>query len=151
MGGWECLVVRGVAGIDLSTGAPARHLKRIRCFNCGDVSRHLASACPHPPLPKRCHHCKSPAHLIEECPALSPSKRRVKPQQEAQPQPQTVDLKQQLPSEPLKPIQSQGETSTGPKSEERSSDTTLKEVVLGTESVKPSAKEKVETNVREKT
>ena len=30
----------------------------LRCFNCGDVSRHLASACPHPPLPKRCHHCK---------------------------------------------------------------------------------------------
>ena len=36
-----------------------------RCFNCGDVSRHLASACPHPPLPKRCHHCKV-AHLLRD-------------------------------------------------------------------------------------
>ena len=31
---------------------------KVRCFNCGNVARHLAAECPHPPLPKRCHHCK---------------------------------------------------------------------------------------------
>ncbi len=36
----------------------ARGGRRVRCFNCGDVTRHMAADCPRPRLPKRCHYCK---------------------------------------------------------------------------------------------
>ena len=49
-----------------------------RCFNCGDFANHLASKCPQAPMPKRCHNCKSPDHLIEDCPTLPPEKKREK-------------------------------------------------------------------------
>lgn len=40
-----------------------------RCYNCGDFANHIAAKCPHPPLPKRCHFCKSHDHLIADCPS----------------------------------------------------------------------------------
>ncbi|KAL8600129.1 hypothetical protein ACOMHN_060081 [Nucella lapillus] len=39
-----------------------------KCYNCGDFANHLAAKCPHGPLPKRCHQCKSTGHLIADCP-----------------------------------------------------------------------------------
>lgn len=45
----------------------------IRCYNCGDFGNHIASKCPHGPLPKRCHSCKSTEHLIADCPLRDPS------------------------------------------------------------------------------
>jgi hypothetical protein len=36
----------------------ARGGRRVRCFNCGDVTRHMAADCPRPRMPKRCHYCK---------------------------------------------------------------------------------------------
>ena len=42
------------------------------------MSHHLAADCPHPTLPKRCHHCKSPVHLIGDCPALGQERRKQK-------------------------------------------------------------------------
>ena len=53
-----------------------------RCFNCGDFANHLASKCPQAPMPKRCHNCKSPDHLIEDCPTLPPEKKREKEKEE---------------------------------------------------------------------
>ena len=44
-----------------------------RCYNCGDFGNHIASKCPHGPLPKRCHNCKSTEHLIADCPLRDPS------------------------------------------------------------------------------
>ncbi|KAK7500092.1 hypothetical protein BaRGS_00008639, partial [Batillaria attramentaria] len=38
------------------------------CYNCGDFANHIAAKCPHGPLPKRCHQCKSTDHLIADCP-----------------------------------------------------------------------------------
>ncbi|KAK6985363.1 Protein lin-28, partial [Biomphalaria glabrata] len=38
------------------------------CYNCGDFANHIAAKCPHGPLPKRCHQCKSTEHLIADCP-----------------------------------------------------------------------------------
>ena len=57
--GWEAVRVRGVNGKEiLGMVREERKQKKVRCFNCGVVSTHLAADCPHPPLPKRCHHCK---------------------------------------------------------------------------------------------
>lgn len=50
-----------------------KKFRRMRCYNCGDFGGHLAEKCPHGPLPKRCHHCKSTDHLIADCP-LRPEK-----------------------------------------------------------------------------
>ena len=46
-----------------------------RCYNCGDFANHIAARCPQSRQAKRCHHCKSPDHLIAECPdrATKPS------------------------------------------------------------------------------
>ena len=56
-----------------------------RCFNCGDFANHLASKCPQAPMPKRCHNCKSPDHLIEDCPTLPPEKKREKEREQKPP------------------------------------------------------------------
>ena len=57
--GWEAVRVRGVNGKEiLGMVREERKQKKVRCFNCGAVSTHLAAGCPHLPLPKRCHHCK---------------------------------------------------------------------------------------------
>ena len=60
--GWEAVAVRGVAGAEIrgqtKWGSASSRQKKVRCFNCGNFARHLAADCPHPPLPKRCHHCK---------------------------------------------------------------------------------------------
>lgn len=37
-----------------------------RCYNC-DERGHHAKECKLPPLPKRCHHCKSVDHLVACC------------------------------------------------------------------------------------
>ena len=54
--GWEAREVRLVQG-EAKTSAQRRN-KKMRCFNCGNITRHLAAECPKPPLPKRCHNCK---------------------------------------------------------------------------------------------
>ncbi|KAG8233358.1 hypothetical protein J437_LFUL005819, partial [Ladona fulva] len=40
-----------------------------QCYNCGEFANHIAAKCTMGPQPKRCHHCKSEAHLIAECAA----------------------------------------------------------------------------------
>ncbi|XP_070188967.1 protein lin-28 homolog [Littorina saxatilis] len=45
-----------------------KKFRKIRCYNCGDFANHIAAKCPHGPLPKRCHQCKSTDHLIADCP-----------------------------------------------------------------------------------
>ena len=103
--GWEAVAVRGPGGSEIrgqarwpggGGGQANSRARKIRCFNCGNLARHLAADCPKPPLPKRCHHCKvkistdlsvvktnkhpfqSTAHLIGDCPALEPSKKHNK-------------------------------------------------------------------------
>jgi hypothetical protein len=44
----------------------ARGGRRVRCFNCGDVTRHMAADCPRPRLPKRCHYCKVMLYKLAE-------------------------------------------------------------------------------------
>ena len=61
--GWEAVAVRGVGGSEIRGQARPGHgtnsrTRKVRCFNCGNLARHLAADCPKPPLPKRCHHCK---------------------------------------------------------------------------------------------
>merc|ERR1739842_115044 len=81
--GWEAVRVRGVDGKQiLGMVREERRKKKARCFNCGHVGHHLALSCPQPPLPKRCHHCKSEAHLIGDCPALEQSKKKTKHKEE---------------------------------------------------------------------
>jgi len=87
--GLEATAVRGMGGVDIQgshrrPGARTK-TKTVRCFNCGDFANHLASKCPQAPMPKRCHHCKSPDHLIEGCPTLPEEQRRSQgmPPQEA--------------------------------------------------------------------
>ena len=53
--GWEAKEVRTV---ESEAKMKARRGKKMRCFNCGNITRHLAADCPKPPLPKRCHNCK---------------------------------------------------------------------------------------------
>ncbi|KAK3701015.1 hypothetical protein RRG08_063268 [Elysia crispata] len=60
-GGQEC---RGSDRRPMSRKKP----RKIRCYNCGDFANHIAVKCPHGPLPKRCHNCKSTDHLIADCP-----------------------------------------------------------------------------------
>ncbi len=74
--GWEA---RRVCAVDCDVSAPvasqnsqaacrqfARGGRRVRCFNCGDVTRHMAADCPRPRLPKRCHYCKVMPHKLAE-------------------------------------------------------------------------------------
>ena len=58
------------------------YLQSCRCYNCGDFGTHLASRCPHSEMPKRCHHCKDPGHLIGECPTLPEELRREQEKKE---------------------------------------------------------------------
>ena len=59
----QCQVERRERGLEavqvkvVSQGG-GRRQKKVRCFNCGNITRHLAINCPKPPLPKRCHQCK---------------------------------------------------------------------------------------------
>ena len=39
-----------------------------RCYNCGELTNHIAVRCPQGPLEKRCHRCKSEDHLVIDCP-----------------------------------------------------------------------------------
>ncbi|BFZ24865.1 hypothetical protein BsWGS_27904 [Bradybaena similaris] len=70
--GIEATFVCGVGGQECK-GSDRRPMSRkkprkIRCYNCGDFANHIAAKCPHGPLPKRCHQCKSTEHLIADCP-----------------------------------------------------------------------------------
>merc|ERR1712008_394184 len=72
--------VRGLSGGECEgsnrrPGAKKKH-KKVRCYNCGEFANHLASQCNLDPMPKRCHHCKCPNHLIEDCPTLPEEKKR---------------------------------------------------------------------------
>ncbi|GAB1599502.1 hypothetical protein Ahia01_000227500, partial [Argonauta hians] len=55
-----------------------KKFRKIRCYNCGDLGNHIAKKCPHGPLPKRCHFCKSTEHLIADCPFREPNNRKGK-------------------------------------------------------------------------
>lgn len=52
-----------------------KKFRKIRCYNCGDLGNHIAKKCPHGPLPKRCHFCKSTEHLIADCPFREPTRK----------------------------------------------------------------------------
>ncbi|XP_055889722.1 protein lin-28 homolog isoform X2 [Biomphalaria glabrata] len=70
--GMEATFVCGIGGQECK-GSERRPMSRkkprkIRCYNCGDFANHIAAKCPHGPLPKRCHQCKSTEHLIADCP-----------------------------------------------------------------------------------
>ncbi|XP_055537118.1 protein lin-28 homolog isoform X2 [Wyeomyia smithii] len=45
-----------------------RKFRKMRCYNCGEFSNHIAQTCSQGPLPKRCHHCKGEDHLVADCP-----------------------------------------------------------------------------------
>ncbi|XP_064596931.1 protein lin-28 homolog [Liolophura sinensis] len=77
--GLEAIYVCGPGGSECK-GSAKRPLSRkkyrkIRCYNCGDFGNHMAAKCPHGPLPKRCHSCKSTDHLIADCPEKDNSRR----------------------------------------------------------------------------
>ncbi|XP_072159216.1 protein lin-28 homolog isoform X2 [Bemisia tabaci] len=46
-----------------------KRFRKFRCYNCGEFANHLAAKCSLGPQPKRCHFCKSDAHLIADCPS----------------------------------------------------------------------------------
>ena len=78
--GLEAVEVRGLAGKDCEGShrrpGSKKKFKKVRCYNCGEFTSHLASQCSLGPLPKRCHHCKAEDHLIEDCPTLPDEKRK---------------------------------------------------------------------------
>lgn len=45
-----------------------KRYRRMRCYNCGEFSNHLAADCHLGPQPKRCHNCHSDDHLVADCP-----------------------------------------------------------------------------------
>ncbi|XP_062620116.1 protein lin-28 homolog isoform X1 [Saccostrea cucullata] len=81
--GVEATFVCGPSGTECR-GSSRRPLSRkkfrkiSRCYNCGDFGNHIAAKCPHGPLPKRCHNCKSTEHLIADCPIRTPEKPLVR-------------------------------------------------------------------------
>ncbi|KAK9888794.1 hypothetical protein WA026_001018 [Henosepilachna vigintioctopunctata] len=48
--------------------AGKKRLRKLRCYNCGEFSNHIAAKCTLGPQPKRCHNCRSEEHLIADCP-----------------------------------------------------------------------------------
>jgi len=70
--GLEATVVTGPEGNECKGShrrpMPKKKVKKIRCYNCGDLAHHIASKCNLGPQPKRCHNCKSDDHLIADCP-----------------------------------------------------------------------------------
>ncbi|XP_059084340.1 protein lin-28 homolog isoform X2 [Tigriopus californicus] len=80
--GLEATAVRAKGGGDCQGShrrpGAKKKLRKVRCFNCGDFASHIASKCPKEPMPKCCHHCKSTAHLIEDCPTLPDDKKKKK-------------------------------------------------------------------------
>lgn len=81
--GFEAILVTGVRG-EACKGSHRRPMsrrkyKKVRCYNCGEFSNHIASKCHLGPQPKKCHHCKSAEHLIGACPA-----REAKPKKQEQ-------------------------------------------------------------------
>lgn len=79
--GLEATMVMGISEKELqgSTYRPKKRFRKLRrCYNCGQFASHLASECELGPLPKRCHNCKSEAHLVADCP-----EKPQKPQEKA--------------------------------------------------------------------
>ncbi|XP_030750215.1 protein lin-28 homolog [Sitophilus oryzae] len=70
--GLEAVKVTGPGGADCKGSnrklASKKRYRKIRCYNCGEFSNHIAAKCTLGPLPKRCHNCKSEEHLIADCP-----------------------------------------------------------------------------------
>uniref|UniRef100_A0A182WBS3 CSD domain-containing protein n=1 Tax=Anopheles minimus TaxID=112268 RepID=A0A182WBS3_9DIPT len=61
-------------GSDFRPYSKKRRFRKVRCYNCGEFSNHIASKCALGPLPKRCHNCRSEDHLIADCPTKPPPK-----------------------------------------------------------------------------
>uniref|UniRef100_A0A1I8INT1 CCHC-type domain-containing protein n=1 Tax=Macrostomum lignano TaxID=282301 RepID=A0A1I8INT1_9PLAT len=79
--GEEATLVCGPNGVDCvgSQRRPAgRKKRRMRCYNCGQFSDHMAADCPSGPLPKSCYQCRSMGHLVSDCPLM---KQQQQPQQ----------------------------------------------------------------------
>lgn len=77
--GQEAVFVCGLGGIQCQGSKrrplPRKKNKKIKCYNCGEFSNHIAAKCPRGPLPKLCHRCKSEQHLIADCPDLEKDKK----------------------------------------------------------------------------
>ncbi|XP_067674919.1 protein lin-28 homolog isoform X1 [Haliotis asinina] len=70
--GMEATLVCGPGGTECrgSDRRPQsrRKFRKIRCYNCGEISNHIAAKCPCGPLTKRCYNCRSEDHLVADCP-----------------------------------------------------------------------------------
>ncbi|XP_026751339.1 protein lin-28 homolog isoform X3 [Galleria mellonella] len=80
--GLEATRVSGPSSVDCQ-GSHRRPLskkrfRKMRCYNCGEFSNHIAAKCSMGPQPKRCHNCKSEDHLIAECPLKKKDDRQSK-------------------------------------------------------------------------
>ncbi|KAA3680547.1 protein lin-28, partial [Paragonimus westermani] len=48
-----------------------RPIRRFRCYNCGQYASHKAAFCPLEPMRGCCYLCRSPSHLLADCPLKS--------------------------------------------------------------------------------